>query len=123
MPTREEERPSERAPEAQLETILGWALRVGVLLVVTGMLVAFVWSWSSGAFPSVRGVARLPQAFDASALVLATALLLVLLPPARVILAAVTFARERDWLYLAFSMVALALIVASTLLGVLLRKG
>ena len=111
------------ATESRLATMVGWGLRIGVLLVAAGMACAFTWSWAIGAFPPLQSVALWPRSFDATTLVLATALLLVLLPPARVILAAIAFVRERDWLYLAFSATALALIAVSTLLGVWLRKG
>lgn len=110
--------------ETRLETTLSWGLRIGTLVVVAGMGCALVWSWASGALPSMHSGALWPRSsFDPTSLVLATALLLVLLPPARVVLAAVAFARERDWLYLIFSAVALAIIAASTVLGIWLRKG
>jgi hypothetical protein len=116
--------PPDRAPEERLQTILGWGLRIGTLAVAAGMAVALVWSLATGAIPSLQSAPLWPRAsFDPGALVLLTALLLVLLPPARVILAAVAFARERDWLYCAFSAVALALIATSTFLGLWLRKG
>ncbi len=113
-----------RAPEERLETILGWGLRIGTLVVAAGMGVALAWSMAIGVFPSMRSAPLWPwSAFDPTALVLLVALLLVLLPPARVVLAAITFARQRDWLYMTFSVVALALIAASTLLGLWLRNG
>ena len=114
----------DRGPEERLQNLLGWGLRIGTLAVAAGMAVALVWSLATGAFPSMQSAPLWPRAsFDPAALVLLTALLLALLPPARVILAAVAFAREREWLYFTFSAVALALIAASTLLGIWLRKG
>jgi hypothetical protein len=118
------DRIEDRAPEERLQNILGWGLRLGTLAVAAGMAVALIWSVAIGAFPSTQSAPLWPRAsFDPAALVLLTALLLVLLPPARVVLAAVAFAREREWLYLTFSVVALALIAASTLLGLWLRRG
>jgi hypothetical protein len=114
---------SSAATESRLQTTVGWGLRVGVLAVIAGMAWAFGWSWATGVFPSMQSAPLWPRAFDATTVVLATALLLVLLPPARVMLATVAFVRERDWLYTAFSVVALALIAASTALGMWLHKG
>ena len=113
--------PEAGLPEARLQVLLGWGLRIGTLLVALGMGVALAWSLVTGVFPQMDGTLR--RHLDVTGLVWSTALLLVLLPPARVIAAMIAFAAEKNWRYVAFSALALVLLAASTVLGVSLRKG
>jgi len=111
--------------EERLQTALGWWLRIGAVTVAAGMGIALIWTLVSETTLSLHGPPAWPPAlgFDPQTLVLATGLLLVLIPPSRVLLAAVAFALEGNWRYVAFSLVALTLIAASTVLGIWLKRG
>ena len=92
--------PDHRARTDELEAAMGHLLRLGVLT-STGLLVL-------GLLISISGAnARVAQ------LLLSTAIVILLATPAaRVVLSVVEYIRERDWLF-----VALTLIVLVTLAG------
>jgi uncharacterized membrane protein len=116
--------PHEASEDESLERLLSLWLRAGTVLVIAALAGAFLWAALSGSYPSMKA-AWSPgwTHFGPTSLVLVGALLLAILPPARVVIAGVVFARSRDWRYLIFSAVALGFVAASNVLGTLLRKG
>jgi hypothetical protein len=116
--------PSEASEDESLQRLLSIWLRAGTALVIAALSGAFLWAAITGSYPAMTAVWSPGWLhLGPTSLVLAGAVLLAILPPARVILAGVVFARSRDWRYLAFSTVALAFVAISNVLGTLLHKG
>ncbi len=118
--------------DARLEMLLGNLLRLGVLLaalVVLSGAVLFLFHHGGGHpdYHVFRGepsdlrsvVGILGDAFDARGrgLIQFGLLLLIATPVARVVFSAVIFGLERDWRYVAFTLVVLGVLVFSLMGG------
>ena len=112
--------------DTRMETIMGRLLQVGVLLasVVVALGGAIYLKAHHGSVPDYRVFAsepiglRDPGRFfeqvirgDGVAVIALGVLLLIATPIARVVFAVVSFAMERDWLYMAISVVVLVILV------------
>jgi len=114
--------------DRRLEIIIGNLLRVGVLVaaaVVFAGGVAYVVQHPRGrvdylhftagpaSMTTVGGIARSAAALQSEGLIQFGLLLLIATPVARVAMAVAGFALERDWLYVAVSLIVLVVLVAS----------
>lgn len=114
----------------RLETIIGQLLRAGVLIaagvVTVGALAYLAHNYSARAdfhtfalesrqLRSIPEVAQAAAHFDSKALIQFGLLLLIATPVARVALAVVGFAMERDRLYVIVSSIVLAVLLFSLL--------
>lgn len=129
--------PQRTALEARMDVWLSWLLRLGVLLCAVILVAGLV---TSLAFPTaspsnlpalVRGEvladASVAHSWSAVAAGLAGGsargwlvaglILLIALPFVRVLLTAVLFGIERDWLYVALDLLVFALLMSGLLLG------
>ncbi|MFI5399719.1 MAG: DUF1634 domain-containing protein [SAR324 cluster bacterium] len=129
--------PPRTALEARMDVWLSWLLRLGVLvcaaILLAGLVTSFVrktarpsdlpalargevladasvaHSWSAVAAGLAEGSAR--------AWLVVGLILLIALPILRVLLTAVLFSIERDWLYVALALLVFALLMSGLLLG------
>lgn len=114
--------------DRRLETIIGNLLRVGVLLAASVVFLGGIlylvrhhadrvgyqhFSPGGSAIQSVRGVLQSAMHFDSAALIQLGLLLLIATPIARVALAVVGFALEKDRLYALVSLIVLAILAFS----------
>ncbi len=146
MPTHNPTPSTQATLESRVNLILSWLLRLGVLLCAAVILVGWVGSLvrpdaspntapaasstlslaaltHNGIAPegsvthSIAGILSGLVSGSPRALIVAGLMLLIALPLARVALTAVTFAIERDWLYVTLALIVLALLVSGLLLG------
>ncbi len=89
--------------EARLASAIGHVLRWGTIAAGVLLLAALATALVSHRYPLVLTWAGLGA--------------LMLLPPLRIVLAAVVFGRQRDWKFVWFSLVALGVLVASNVAG------
>jgi uncharacterized membrane protein len=116
--------------DRRLELAMGNLLRAGVLLAAAVVTVGGAlylaqhthssadyhhFSPAAAATTTVSGILRSARAFESTGLIEFGLLLLIATPVARVILAALGFALERDWLYVVVSLFVLAVLMASLL--------
>lgn len=116
--------------DRRLENIIGQLLRAGVLLaaavVLSGGILYLVRQHSrridyktfSAGNPELRslpGIFKLAGALDSEGLIQLGLVLLIATPVARVIMAAIGFQLERDSMYVAVSLIVLAVLVYSLL--------
>jgi len=116
--------------DKRLESIIGNLLRAGVLLaaatVFTGGVLYLVahhadtvnyrqFSPGNASIQSLRGAVQSAAQLNSEGLIQFGLLLLIATPVARVVLAAVGFSLEKDWLYAAVSIIVLAILVFSLL--------
>jgi uncharacterized membrane protein len=116
--------------DRRLEIIIGNLLRTGVLIaggvVTVGALFYLAHNYSapadfhtfameSSSLRSMQSIARSAAHFDSKGLIQFGLLLLIATPVARVALAVVGFAMERDRLYVAISSIVLAVLLFSLL--------
>jgi uncharacterized membrane protein len=114
--------------DEQFDRLLAFVLRGGVLIaaaVVACGGVAFVarhglerpqyhvFHGQPALLKSVRGILDDASHFDARGLIQLGLLLLIATPIARVVFSVVGFARQRDWLYVAITLVVLTLLLYS----------
>lgn len=112
---------SERGPSGRLGTRIAMILRTGTLVAVAMVSVGFVLSLvSGGEGPGARPIGELLAVGGADALTTAGLLVLTLLPLAVLVVAAVTFAAERERRYLLSSLATLALLVGGLVAAALL---
>jgi uncharacterized membrane protein len=126
-------RPKQRAEwnDQRMELIMGNLLRAGVLLsasvVIIGGIIYMVRQGHSVAdyhafrgelspFRTLAGIAHGILQLSGRAIIQLGLLLLIATPVARVIFSAIAFARERDYLYVAFTLAVLA-VLSYSLLG------
>jgi uncharacterized membrane protein len=122
---------TDRADE-RFEAVLSAVLRTGVLLAagvvaVGGVLLLLshglerhtyhVFHGEPAALRSVRGIARGARRLEASGLIQFGLLLLIGTPIARVVFSMVGFFRQRDWLYVAITVVVFVLLAYSLASG------
>jgi uncharacterized membrane protein len=128
--------------EAQVNVVLSWMLRIGVLLCAAVIGLGWVGTLiKPGAAPAaaqafslsaLTGGGMVPEGAvthslpdvaaglasgSARAVIVAGLMLLIALPLARVALTAVTFAIERDWLYVVLALAVLTLLISGLILG------
>ena len=112
----------------QAELIISYVLRGGVLLsaavIVLGALIFYVrylngsLAFDSGVFPhSFGAVAQEVAQGNPLAIIVAGLLLLLITPVVRVAVSIVAFLLERDWLYTVITVIVLAILIISFLLG------
>lgn len=114
--------------DRRLEIMIGNALRLGVLIaaaVVALGAIAYLlqhmhsradfhhFASASPATTTVGGIVRSAAALQSEGVIQLGLLLLIATPVARVMLAATGFALERDWMYVAVSLIVLAVLVSS----------
>lgn len=114
--------------DRRLERIIGNLLRTGVLLaagvVLLGGVASFVqhdhnrfdyhhFTTAPRSETTVSGIVRSAAAWQSEGVIQLGLLLLIATPVARVMLAAVGFALERDWFYVAVSLIVLVVLAAS----------
>jgi uncharacterized membrane protein len=117
--------------DRRIEVIIGYLLRAGVLLSATIVLIGGIvyivrhgsdttdYHTFRGELSHLRGINGILQGslhLSGRAIIQLGLLLLIATPVARVIFSAVAFARERDYLYVAFTLAVLA-VLAYSLLG------
>jgi uncharacterized membrane protein len=117
-----------KVQEQHLEQVLGNLLRAGVLLAAAVVLLGGVLFLvrhgntpaQSRTFHSEPADLRSPSGIVADALVLQSRgiiqlgiLLLIATPVARVVFSAYSFARQRDWVYVAITLLVLGVLLAS----------
>ena len=117
-----------RPSDAQVGLWISAVLRGGVLLAAAVVLIGAVLYLAAHAFEhidfshfhavaagldSVHGVAHGVFAGDSQAVMQLGLLLLVATPVTRVALSLVSFAAERDWLYVVITLIVLGVLVAS----------
>ena len=111
-----------------LEQRLGTLLRVGVILSATVTLLGGImylavhgmapanyhtFAGEPAALRTVGGVFAGVARGDSASIIQLGVLLLIATPVARVFISVIGFARERDWMYVAFSLIVLALLTYS----------
>lgn len=116
--------------DEQFDIVLAYVLRIGVMvaaLVVSCGGIVFlyrhglerpsyhVFRGEPGDFTSVRGIVAEARQLSGRGLVQLGLLLLVATPIARVVLSVVGFLLQRDWLYVAITMIVLMLLAYSLL--------
>jgi len=116
--------------DRRLENIIGNLLRVGVLIAAAVVLLGGIlylaghstdrvsyqhFSAAGDTVQSISGVFRSATHFDSEGLIQLGLLLLIATPVARVALAVVGFALEKDRLYAMVSLIVLAILVFSLL--------
>lgn len=114
--------------DQRLENIIGQLLRAGVLLaaamVLSGGVLYLVqhhsrhvdyktFSAGNEELRSLPGIVKLAGALDSEGLIQLGLVVLIATPVARVILAAVGFQLERDYMYVAVSLIVLAVLLYS----------
>jgi len=114
--------------DRRLELNIGSLLRIGVLsaagIVTIGGILYLLQNMQSRveyhhfvtpstSTTTVPGILRSAAAFESEGIVQLGLLLLIATPVARVLLAAAGFALERDWLYVAVSLIVFVVLVAS----------
>lgn len=114
--------------DEQFDTILARVLQIGVVLAAA--IVAFggaVFLWRHAGenpayhvfrgepsdFRSVRGIVAEARSLSGRGLVQLGLLVLIATPVARVVFSVIGFARQRDWLYVAITLVVLSLLIYS----------
>ncbi|MFY9752900.1 MAG: DUF1634 domain-containing protein [Candidatus Acidiferrales bacterium] len=117
-----------RLGEREIELLIGQLLRAGVLLAAATVFIGgALYLWQSGRttpnYHVFRGethdlrhapaIARHALSLQPLALIQFGLLLLIVTPIARVAFSAFAFAIERDWLYVAFTIVVLAILLFS----------
>ena len=114
--------PTQPAPVSGrgMRTLLAWLLNAGTLLALALGIAGLIWSFAqrSGLDPATlksftpgasSAFDRAMQGtLDAQTIMLASAVVLVLTPILRVLIAMVLFGRERDWTYVGICLVVLA---------------
>ena len=116
------------AMDRRAEVAIGWLLRTGVIVaasvVLTGGVFYLAHAWSSpthyGMFRSepgdlrhISGIVRESVALHPAGIIQLGLLLLIATPVARVAFSVWAFAEERDWLYVAVTLLVLALLLFS----------
>ena len=131
--------PTNAAPEAAaewIEKVISRILFVGVIaaltLIVAGTVTSFIhhpdYATSPPALPrltspgenTMQTILQVEAGilnFRGRAVVMAGLLLLILMPVVRVAVTIVVFAHQRDWTYMALTIIVLALLIISFLLG------
>lgn len=114
--------------DRRLENIIGQLLRAGVLLAAAVVLsggVLYVMqnhsrridykTFSSGnqELHSLPGIGKLAGALDSEGLIQLGLVLLIATPVARVVMAAIGFQLERDFMYVTVSLIVLAVLIYS----------
>ena len=108
--------------DERLEQLVGTLLRIGVVLAAAIVLAGGAWYLAVSAQapvayrqfqPSVRNLRALGELPPAEALILAGLLVLIATPVARVILALVAFALERDITYVICTLIVLVILLYS----------
>ncbi len=118
--------------DANMQVILGWVLRTGVFL---SMIVVFIGGLvyihrhgnNIADYRDFKGVPEFVHTlpgiihgiitFRGRAIIQAGIILLIATPVVRVIFSAFGFILERDWLYLAITLIVLAIIIAGVFTG------
>ena len=115
-------------PEDAFDALLGHVLRIGVviaaLVVIAGAALQIyraeekyvdfrTFHGEPAALTSVKGIVDSSRHLDPAGVTQLGLLLLILTPVARVVFAVLGFAYQRDWLYVAISIVVLALLLYS----------
>jgi len=116
--------------ERRFEQLMGNLLRLGVLssaaVVLAGAVVYLVRHGGStphyqvfrgepGDLRSLPGILRDAASFQGRGLIQLGLLLLIATPIARVLFSVIAFLRERDWLYIAFTLIVLGVLLYSLL--------
>ena len=108
--------------DERLEGIIGNLLRAGVLVAAAIVLAGGVWyvahaAWQPASYhhfqPAVRGVRAVASLPAPLALIQIGLLILIATPIARVIFSLAGFAMERDWMYVSFTLIVLAILIYS----------
>lgn len=109
-----------------METAISWLLRIGVLLSASIVSIGGIWYLVQhgsklpeyASFLSEPSDLRSPQStlkeaerFDSPAVIMTGLLVLIATPIFRVAFTAVAFAAEKDWLYVIFAGIVLALLL------------
>jgi uncharacterized membrane protein len=131
QPMHDEPTPSERMNDQRMELIIGQLLRAGVLLAASVVLIgAAIYLVRHGrttadyhtfrgelsTLRSISGIYLGTIQLSGRAIIQLGLLLLIATPVARVIFSAIAFAREHDYLYVAFTL-AVLLILSYSLFG------
>jgi uncharacterized membrane protein len=119
--------------DQRVETVLGNLLRAGVLLAAAWTLVGGIWYLiQHGAetrpdyehFPIKRGtpsdlsaISNLALTLHSRGFIMVGVLLLIATPVARVVFSVIAFVVQRDWLYLAVTLIVLAILLYSMITG------
>ncbi len=116
-----------RAVDAQAATIIGWILQGGVLVSAAVILVGVAWLFLQPGGPAATSVARFPHSlsdlalslvqWQAPALIVLGLVLLIATPVLRVATSIVAFAVERDFRYVAITLVVLLILLYSLFFG------
>lgn len=124
-------RPDAKA-EQHLERFLGQLLRLGVSLAAAVVLLGgglyllrhaaeprppYVFHDPPAEWTTPAGILRLACRGDERGLIQLGLLLLIATPVARVLFSALAFARQRDWLYVALTLMVLSVLLYSFFLG------
>jgi uncharacterized membrane protein len=125
-PGRQETRDGEEGRDRRMQLAIGVLLRVGVL-VAAAIVVAGLVVWLAGAaradalfgvfhgvapgLTGIAGIVRDAARLRGAAIIQVGLVVLILTPVARVALSAVAFALERDRLYVALTLVVLAILL------------
>ncbi|HEY2909950.1 MAG TPA: DUF1634 domain-containing protein [Gemmataceae bacterium] len=112
--------------DERVERVMGRLLQVGVIAAATVVLAGGilylirhggepadgrVFKGEPAAFTSPVGIVRETLAFSGRGTILFGLLLLIATPVARVLFSAFAFARQRDWAYVAFTLLVLAILL------------
>jgi uncharacterized membrane protein len=112
----------QRAPLHRAETYISTVLRGGVILSMAVMLLGVVLSWiSSDSLPAgphtLAGVISGVAVGSPSAIIMFGILTLLVTPIIRVVVSVGVFIVERDWRFVAITLLVLMILLASFLLG------
>jgi uncharacterized membrane protein len=115
---------SEKAPAVKtgLNVVIANLLRIGLLLAVFLLLVGVVLAALGRGTPvprhtSISEIPRALSALEAGGFFSLGLLVLLITPAARVLALLIAFVRQRAWLFASFSLLVLAVLVLSGVLG------
>jgi uncharacterized membrane protein len=118
--------------DLDLQQIIGWILRLGVLISITIVFIGgcFYWYRHSGETASYSKFVGVPDFVHSPsgiwhgilnlrgrAIIQAGIVLLIATPVVRVLFSMIGFLLEKDWLYTGISLLVLSIIIASALTG------
>ena len=120
-----------RFKDADMQSVIGWVLRLGVIVSVSIVIFGgIVYLYRHGgeapnhknfitqpSFVQLNGIIQGIIDFHGRSIIQAGIILLIATPILRIIFSTISFALERDRLYVAISLVVLLIIVLSSLSG------
>lgn len=118
--------------DVNMQAVLGWVLRIGVfvstaVVFIGGVVYIYRHGHSIVNYKDFKGVPQFVHTipgiiqgvlnFRGQAIIQAGIILLVATPVVRILFSAFGFVMERDWLYLAITLIVLCIIVAGVFTG------